>query len=76
MTTEELLRKIEANFGVEVLRQGSLIAKRMGIASRPVCRDLVRAEESPRPGHTNPELAAGVLRQALDAAGLAPDNLS
>jgi 3-oxoacyl-[acyl-carrier-protein] synthase-3 len=73
--TEELLRRIEVNFGVQARRQGGLVAKRMGIEFRHICRDFKRPMESPRPGDANPDLAASALRQALEEARLKPNDL-
>lgn len=68
VATDELLGRIESRFGVDVRRRGSLIAQRLGIASRHISRAFEKRFEGTRPGYTNAELAATALRQALAEA--------
>jgi 3-oxoacyl-[acyl-carrier-protein] synthase-3 len=76
VSTVELLALVEKRFGVDVLRRGTTLANRLRIETRHVCRDFEKRHEAPRPGHTNPDLAANALRAALDAAQLEPNDLA
>src|SRR5258707_10963045 len=76
ISTEELLVGIDRRFGLSVHRRGMLIARKLGIRTRHLCRDMVIRLEAPRKGHRNPELAATALRGALIEAGLVPRDLS
>jgi 3-oxoacyl-[acyl-carrier-protein] synthase-3 len=75
LATEELLERLASRFAVDVRRAGRTIARRLGVATRHVCRDFRERRERPRPGHRNCELAAEALRGALSEAGLAPGDL-
>jgi 3-oxoacyl-[acyl-carrier-protein] synthase III len=75
VATEALLSHIEQSFGLSIQRTGNYLAKRLGIRYRHICRDFVQAAEGPRSGHSNPELAAAALRQALAEAGLKANSL-
>src|SRR5258708_3163374 len=70
VTTAQLLKRIEDRFGVAVSRRGEALASRLKIATRNVCRDFEMRREAPRPGNSNPDLAAIALRMALEEAGL------
>ncbi len=70
VTTAELLKLIEDRFGVAVSRRGAALASRLNIATRHVCRDFETRHEAPRPGNSNPDLAAIALRMALEEAQL------
>jgi 3-oxoacyl-[acyl-carrier-protein] synthase-3 len=74
--TAELLDRVERRFGVPVSRRGRTLASRLGIRTRHLCRDLDARHEAPRPGHSNPDLAAGALRAALAQAQLEVDDLA
>jgi 3-oxoacyl-[acyl-carrier-protein] synthase-3 len=67
VSSEELLTRLEANFGVSV-RTGMALARRLGVASRHICRDFAARFESPRAGNRNPELAAAAVADALAQA--------
>ncbi len=69
-STQQLCEKIEAQFGVSATRMGQRLSARLGVEHRHICRDFASANESPRTGHHNPELAARALRQALLEAKL------
>jgi 3-oxoacyl-[acyl-carrier-protein] synthase-3 len=58
-----------------VRRAGRVVARRLGVETRHVCRDFRARHERPRAGHRNCELAADALRGALREAGLAPNDL-
>jgi 3-oxoacyl-[acyl-carrier-protein] synthase III len=62
-------------FGLSRAREARAIAKRMGIASRHLCRPFERRNEPPRAGQSNPELAAQAVRAALTDAGLLVSDL-
>lgn len=68
--TLELLERVERRFGAAVGRQGRALARRLNIETRHLCRDLAARHEAPRPGHSNPDLAAAALRAALEQARL------
>jgi 3-oxoacyl-[acyl-carrier-protein] synthase III len=74
--TTDLLDRIERRFDVAISRHARAVAARLKIRTRHVCRDFVACHEAPRPGHSNPDLAAAALREALDQAGLHVDDLA
>jgi 3-oxoacyl-[acyl-carrier-protein] synthase-3 len=76
VSTTELLAHIAKRFSVDILRRGALMSYRLKIASRHICRDFEERQEVPRRGHSNPELAAAALREALDEAELKIGDLS
>jgi 3-oxoacyl-[acyl-carrier-protein] synthase-3 len=76
VSTAELLERVEKRFAVAVSRRGNKFADRLGIESRHICRDFSARHEIPRPGHSNPDLAAAALRAALEEAGLRIDDLA
>ena len=51
------------------------VARRLGIQTRHISRGFSARSERPLAGRRNPELAARAVRQALDQAGLQPDDL-
>lgn len=67
---------IEDGFGVKARRRGRIIATKLGVHTRHLCRDFAQAHEAPRAGARNPELAAQAMQQALCRAGVAADGLS
>jgi 3-oxoacyl-[acyl-carrier-protein] synthase III len=76
VSTTELLTRVEKRFGVAVSRHGCRLARRLGIASRHICRDFAARREAPRQGHSNPDLAAAALRAALHEAHLEVGDLT
>ena len=70
VSTADLLDRVEKWFGVAVSRHGTKLAARLKIETRHICRDLEARHEAPRPGQSNPDLAAAALRGALDNARL------
>jgi 3-oxoacyl-[acyl-carrier-protein] synthase-3 len=70
VTTAQLLKRIEDRFGVAVSRRGAALASRLKIATRYICRDFEARREAPRPGNSNPDLAAIALLMALEEARL------
>jgi 3-oxoacyl-[acyl-carrier-protein] synthase-3 len=76
IATEELLMVVDRRFGLLLRRPGLAIARKLGIRTRHLCRDMARRLEAPRTGHRNPELAAGAVRGALSDAGLVVQDLS
>ena len=76
VSTAELLERVERRFGVAVSRCGTVAADRLGIRARHICRDFDARHEGPRPGHSNPELAAAALRAALQDAALEVGDLA
>ena len=76
VSTDELLERIERRFGARVRRHGAAVARRLHIGTRHLCRDLAARHEAPRPGHSNPELAAAALREALAQARIEVEDLA
>ena len=70
VATPELLKPIEDRFGVAVSRRGTALAGRLKIAKRHICRDFETRHEKPRPGNSNPDLAAVAVGRALEDAQL------
>jgi 3-oxoacyl-[acyl-carrier-protein] synthase III len=70
VTTAELLKLIEDRFAIAVSRRGAALASRLNIAKRHICRNFETRHEAPRPGNSNPDLAAIALRMALEEARL------
>lgn len=75
VTTDALLALMAASFGFTGARQGRALAARLGVEARHIGRPFAAACEPPRPGQSNPELAARALRRALDRAGLTAGDL-
>src|SRR5262249_34145831 len=76
VSTEDLLDRVERRFGVSVMRHGRALARRLKIGTRHLCRDLTARHESPRPGHSNADLAAAALAAALEQARLDVSDLA
>jgi 3-oxoacyl-[acyl-carrier-protein] synthase-3 len=76
VSTAQLLERLHTRFEVDVWRQGTALAARLGIHARHICRDLALRHEAPREGDSNAELSARALRAALDESGLEPNDLS
>ena len=76
VTTAQLLKMVEDRFGVAVSRRGSAMAGRLKIATRHLCRDFEARREAPRPGNSNPDLAASALLMALEEAQLKVSDLA
>jgi len=74
--TSELLMRLEERFGIAVVRPGTAVSNRLKIRARHLCRDFQAPHEAPRRGHSNPDLAATALRQALEDARLEVGNLA
>jgi 3-oxoacyl-[acyl-carrier-protein] synthase III len=70
ISTQQLCEKIQAQFGINTARMGQRLNARLGVEQRHICRDFATAQEPPRAGHRNPELAAQALQQALQEARL------
>jgi 3-oxoacyl-[acyl-carrier-protein] synthase-3 len=76
ISTEHLLALVDHRFGLSLRRRGMAVARKLGIRTRHLCRDLALRVEAPRKGNRNPELAARAVRRALNAAGLTAKDLS
>jgi len=74
--TAELLERLQSHFEVNVRRQGTVLAARLGIRTRHISRDLARRHEAARGGDSNAELAARALQHALRESGCRPNDLS
>jgi len=68
--------RLEERFGIAVLRPGTALSNRLKIRARYLSRDFQARHETPRRGHSNPDLAAAALRQALEDARLEVGNLA
>jgi 3-oxoacyl-[acyl-carrier-protein] synthase-3 len=75
VSTADLLTRVEKRFGVAVLHRGIAFANRLRISTRHLCRDFDARHEVPRPGHSNPDLAAAALQLALNEARLEVSDL-
>lgn len=76
VSTAQLLSILHERFGVGLHRLVAReVAKRMGIETRHISRDLVQAIEAPRNGDTNPDLATRALGDALAEAQLTVNRL-
>lgn len=76
VSTTELLERLQSRFEVDVRRQGTVLAARLGIRTRHISRDLAHRYEATRGGDSNAELAARALQAALAESGLRPNDLS
>ena len=76
LATEALLARMEDNFGIDVRRAGTAVARKLRINSRHLCRDLRRRHERPRAGENNAALAARAVHTALQQAGVRVSDLS
>jgi 3-oxoacyl-[acyl-carrier-protein] synthase III len=76
VTTAHLLKLIEDRFSVAVSRRGAALASRLKIETRHICRDFEERHEAPRPGNSNPDLAAAALSVALEEAHLEASELA
>jgi len=76
ITTAQLFEMVEDRFGVSVSRRGTVLASRLKIETRHLCRDFEARREAPRPGNSNPDLAAIALRRALEEAHLKVGDLA
>lgn len=76
ITSAELCERISQRFGIKTARHGNILAPRLGVYTRHLCRDFNQAQESPRAGSRNPELAALAVNQALHDANIEPQYLS
>src|SRR5579862_7090084 len=65
VSTAQLPERLEQRFGVALSRPGTCVAEKLRIETRHLCRDFAARHEGPRPGHSNPDLAAAALRAAL-----------
>ena len=54
ITTEDLLRHVDNQFGSDVGRKGRIYADKLGIHTRYLSRDLRQRREQPRRVHRNP----------------------
>lgn len=75
ISSDNLCRLISERFAIRTERHAKILAPRLGVHYRHLCRDFTQAQEAPRAGARNPELAAAALRVALTRAGIAPNDL-
>jgi 3-oxoacyl-[acyl-carrier-protein] synthase III len=68
--TEALIATMTKRFGFARHREARIIADRLAISSRHLCRDFAARDEDARDGDANPDLAARAVAAALDDAGL------
>jgi 3-oxoacyl-[acyl-carrier-protein] synthase-3 len=76
VSTSELLMRLEERFAIALLRRGTALSNRLKIRTRHLSRDFQARHETPRGGHSNPDLAAAALRLALADARLEVGNLA
>jgi 3-oxoacyl-[acyl-carrier-protein] synthase-3 len=65
LTTAQLLKQIDERFRLAISGRGRAVARRLGVHTRHVARNLEQRHEAPRAGDTNAELAARAVRSAL-----------
>lgn len=70
LSTTALLALMASRFDIACQREAAVLAERMAIRSRHVCRDFARRAEPARPGDGNADLAARAISDALADAGL------
>ena len=75
VSTEALIATMVERFGFTRGREAATVARRIGVASRYFGRPFEHPAEPPRPGQSNPELAAQALSAALTQAGVAAADL-
>ncbi|UTW59749.1 hypothetical protein KFE96_05445 [Kordiimonas sp. SCSIO 12603] len=75
ISTPELLAHMEKQFGLECAKRGRIYAEKMNIQHRHIARDLLERREGPREGHSNPDLAAQAIKEALADAGMVVSDL-
>ena len=76
ISTKELLDRIANQFGVDIRRRGSVLARRLGISARHISRALQKRHEGTQAGNTNAELAAKAVERALTAANATVSDLA
>jgi 3-oxoacyl-[acyl-carrier-protein] synthase-3 len=76
VSTSELLLRLEERFGVALLRRGIALSNRLKIRARHLSRDFQARHETPRRGHSNPDLATAALRLALEDARIEVGSLA
>lgn len=75
LTSEQLIEKVEHGFQQSLGSRGRALARRLNVRTRHIVRDFHQRLESPREGHSNPQLAAAAVRQALAEANLDVNDL-
>jgi 3-oxoacyl-[acyl-carrier-protein] synthase III len=68
ISTDQLLQHLAVRFGVDVRRRGTELARLLGISTRHLSRPLLQRIEGTRSEHSNAELSAQALRNALTRA--------
>lgn len=76
VNTQALCQTLQQQLGIETKRYARVLGERLGVKTRYLCRDFHQAQESPRPGARNPELASQAMCKALERAGLPADALA
>ena len=76
ISTDQLLQHLAARFGVDVYRRGTALARLLGISTRHLSRPLQQRIEGTRSEHSNAELSAQALRNALTRAGARVSDLN
>jgi len=71
VATDVLIAMMSERFGFTRDREARVVANRLAIKSRYLCRDFRARAEDARDGDANPDLAARAVAMALDAAGMA-----
>jgi 3-oxoacyl-[acyl-carrier-protein] synthase-3 len=76
VATDVLVAIMTDRFGFVRNREARVVADRLAIETRHLCRSFDACEEDARRGDANSDLAARAIEAALDDAGLAVDDLS
>lgn len=75
VSTHALLERVDQRFATRVSGSGRRVARRLGIVTRHLCRDMEVVGESPRQGDANPDLAARAVADALTSARIGVDDV-
>jgi 3-oxoacyl-[acyl-carrier-protein] synthase III len=73
--TDALIATMTERFGFARHREARVVADRLAIRTRHLCRDFLAPDEDARDGDANPDLAARAVAAALDDAGLEVSDL-
>jgi 3-oxoacyl-[acyl-carrier-protein] synthase III len=75
ISTDDLVARLEKQFGFSGAREAKAIARRMGITTRHISRPFNERREPPVVGASNSELAAKAVIAALEDAKLVIDDI-
>ena len=76
VTNDDLLIRMREQFGVDIERAGRMVAAKLAVTSRHICRNFLERREPPRRGDDNAHLAARAVSAALEEAAINVADLS